>query len=98
MREHLTERLTLAELSDLVQLSTYYLTRVFKQATGYTVIEYFNKLKMDKAKELILDSDKKIKDVALELGFADEFYFSRIFKRTEGISPSEFYSKIVHGV
>lgn len=98
MREHLTERLTLAELSDLVQLSTYYLTRAFKQATGYTVIEYFNKLKMDKAKELILDSDKKIKDVALELGFADEFYFSRVFKRTKGISPSEFYSNIVHGV
>lgn len=98
MREHLGERLTLAELSDLVHLSTYYLTRVFKQTTGYTVIEYFNKLKMDKAKELLLDSDKKIKEVALQLGFADEFYFSRTFKRTEGISPSEFYSKIVHGV
>lgn len=98
MREHLGERLTLAELSDLVHLSTYYLTRVFKQATGYTVIEYFNKLKMDKAKELLVDGDKKIKEVALQLGFADEFYFSRTFKRIEGVSPSEFHSKIVHGV
>ncbi|WP_050769791.1 helix-turn-helix transcriptional regulator [Paenibacillus sp. oral taxon 786] len=88
----------MAELSDLVHLSTYYLSRAFKQTTGFTVIEYFNKLKIDKAKELILESDKKIKEIALELGFADEFYFSRIFKRTEGMSPSEYYSKIVHGV
>lgn len=98
MREHLGERLTLAELSEQVHLSTYYLSRAFKQTTGFTVIEYFNKLKIDKAKELIMETDKKIKDIALELGFTDEFYFSRIFKRTEGMSPSEFYSKIVHGV
>ncbi|MGG6311651.1 AraC family transcriptional regulator [Paenibacillus macerans] len=98
MHDHLGERITLAELSELVHLSSYYLSRAFKQATGYTVIEYFNKLKIDKAKELILEGDRKIREVALELGFADEFYFSRIFKRTEGISPSEFYSKIVHGV
>ncbi|GJM68934.1 hypothetical protein HMSSN036_11500 [Paenibacillus macerans] len=53
---------------------------------------------MDKAKDLLAEGNKKVKEVARELGFADEFYFSRIFKRTEGISPSEYCGKIVHGV
>ena len=80
------------------KLSPTYLSRTFKETTGYSVIEFFNKIKIDKAKELIIEGNKKIKEVAQTLGFTDEFYFSRIFKRIEGISPSEFYSKNVHGV
>lgn len=98
MHQHIGQRVTLAELADRVHLSSYYLSRAFKSTTGYSVIEFFNKIKVDKAKELLAEGDRKVKEVAAELGFADEFYFSRIFKRIEGISPSEFYSKIVHGI
>jgi AraC family transcriptional regulator, transcriptional activator for feuABC-ybbA operon len=59
--------------------------------------EFFNKIKVDKAKEIIIEGDKKIKEVAQILGFTDEFYFSRIFKKIEGISPTEFYHRNVHG-
>ena len=68
-----------------------------KETTGYSVIEFFNKIKVDRAKELIIEGDKKIKEVAQVLGFTDEFYFSRIFKKIEGTSPSKFYIKNVHG-
>lgn len=98
MRHNIDNKLTLADLSKLVQLSPAYLSRVFKETTGYSVIELFNKIKVDKAKELIIEGDKKIKEVAQILGFTDEFYFSRIFKRIEGLSPSEYYHKNVHGV
>lgn len=98
MHENINNRLTLTELSEMVQLSPTYLSRTFKATTGYSVIGFFNKMKIDKAKELIIEGDKKIKEVAQELRFTDEFYFSRIFKRIEGISPSEFYSKNVHVV
>ncbi|CAM4522221.1 MAG: AraC family transcriptional regulator [Paenibacillus macerans] len=98
MHLHIGQRVTLGELAELVHLSTYYLSRAFKNTTGYSVIEYFNKIKVDKAKELLAEEDKKVKEVARELGFADEFYFSRIFKRMEGISPSEYHGKIVHGL
>jgi len=87
----------LKDLSELVQLSSSYLSKVFKATTGYSIIEFFNKIKVDKAKEIIIEDDKKIKEVAQMLGFTDEFYFSRIFKKIEGVSPSEFYSKNVHG-
>lgn len=98
MHHHLHGKVTLTELSELVQLSPPYLSRTFKEITGYSIIEFFNKLKMDKAKELLLEGDSKVKEVAQFLGYTDEFYFSRLFKQTEGMSPSEFYSKNVHGV
>jgi AraC-like DNA-binding protein len=98
MHQNLNNRVTLTELSEMVNLSPFYLSRAFKNTTGYSVIEYFNKMKIDKAKELMNEGDKKVKEIAGALGFTDEFYFSRIFKKIEGISPSEFYSKNVHGV
>lgn len=98
MHQNINSKLTLNELSDLVQLSATYLSRIFKETTGYSIIEFFNKIKIDKGKELIIEGDKKIKEVARILGYTDEFYFSRIFKKIEGISPSEFYDKNIHGV
>lgn len=98
MHENINSKLTLTDLSDRVQLSPAYLSRVFKDNTGYSLIEFFNKMKIDKAKELIIEGNKKVKDVAHEVGFSDEFYFSRIFKKIEGVSPAEFYSKNVHEV
>lgn len=98
MHQKINEKVNLNEFSDLVQLSPAYLSRAFKGITGYSIIEFFNKMKIDKAKELIVEGDIKIKEVAQSLGFTDEFYFSRIFKRMTGISPSEFQSKNVHGV
>ncbi|MWV42166.1 AraC family transcriptional regulator [Paenibacillus sp. HJL G12] len=98
MHLHISGKITLTELSDLVQLAPTYLSRTFKETTGYSVIEFFNKIKIDKSKELLIEGDKKVKEVAQALGFTDEFYFSRIFKKYEGISPSEYYSKNVHGI
>lgn len=96
MRRNIDNKLTLSDLSKLVQLSSAYLSRAFKETTGYSVIEFFNKIKVDKAKELIIEGDKNIKEVAQALGFTDEFYFSRMFKKIEGISPSKFYINNVH--
>lgn len=98
MHQKINGKITLTELAELVSMTPFYLSRTFKAATGYTVIEYFNKLKIDKSKELLIEGSKKIKEVSQELGFVDEFYFSRMFKKTEGINPSEFCSKIVHEV
>lgn len=97
MHQNVNGRISLTGLSELVKMAPTYLSRTFKKSTGYSVIEYFNKIKVDKAKELIIEGNGKVKEVSQALGFTDEFYFSRIFKRIEGISPSEYYSKNVHG-
>lgn len=98
MHQNIQGKITIPELSDMVQMTPAYMSRTFKEITGYTIIEYFNKLKVDKAKTLLIEGDKKIKEVSQELGFVDEFYFSRMFKKIEGITPSQFYSRIVHGI
>ncbi|MDR3598892.1 MAG: AraC family transcriptional regulator [Desulfosporosinus sp.] len=96
MRRNINSKVTLEELSGIAGLSKFYLSRAFKEATGYPIITYFNKMKIDKAKELLVEGNKKVKEVSFELGYTNEFYFSRIFKRIEGLSPSEFYSKNVY--
>ena len=96
MRRNISRTITLDQLSGISGLSRFYLSKAFKEITGYPVIAYFNKMKIDKAKELIVEGNKKVKEVAYELGYANEFYFSRAFKRVEGISPSEFYTKNVY--
>ena len=97
MQKNINGKITLSELSGIFQISPAYMSRMFKSITEYTIIEYFNKLKIDKSKELLLEGHKKVKEVSEELGFADEFYFSRMFKKTEGITPSQFNSRIIHG-
>ena len=96
MRQNINRKVTLEELSRIVGLSTFYLSKTFKDATGYPIIAYFNKMKIEKAKELLIEGNKKVKEVAYELGYTNEFYFSRIFKRIEGLSPTEFYNKNVY--
>ncbi len=98
MHEHIADKMTLTGLAESAQLSPAYLSRSFKEITGYSAIEFLNRIRIDKAKELIIEGNKKVREVAHELGFADEFYFSRIFKKIEGASPSEYYNKNVHGV
>ncbi|MBV7274380.1 helix-turn-helix transcriptional regulator [Clostridium sp. PL3] len=96
MNQNIDKKITVTELSELVKLSPTYLSEAFKDVTGYSIIKFFNKIKIDRAKELIIEGDKKIKEVAGLMGYNDEFYFSRMFKNIEGISPSEFYSKNIH--
>ena len=67
MHQNLNRKVTLPELSKLVAMTPFYMSRIFKEATGYTIIEYFNKLKIDKSKELLIEGNKKIKEVAQEL-------------------------------
>lgn len=83
-------RITVGELAEMVKLSPDYLAAQFKCVTGFTIIQYMNRSRIDRAKILLLDESRKIREVAEMLGFSDEFYFSRTFKKYEGISPSNF--------
>lgn len=90
------EKITLEELSELSELTPTYLSKIFRKITGYTIIGFINRLKVDKAKELIIEGNNKIKEIAHLSGFEDEFYFSRVFKKLEGVSPSNYYIKYIN--
>jgi two-component system response regulator YesN len=76
---------------DLFGFNETYLSHVFKQQRGITPNKYVTKLRIEKAKEMILlQPDKHLKKIAAQVGYDDAFYFSRVFKEMTGISPSEF--------
>lgn len=93
IHDNLNEKILLNELADIVSLSSDYLTQIFKVYTGYTPIKYINQCKIDAAKSLMVEGDKKIKEIAHIMGFDDELYFSRVFRKIEGISPRGFLEK-----
>lgn len=93
MVDHYHRQLTLQDLAQIAGLSVSHYSRLFKKYAGYSPIDYLTHLRMDRAKELLVLSDYRLKGIAKSVGYNDEFYFSRIFKKVVGLSPSEFAKK-----
>lgn len=90
MQNNLSLPVTLDNIAQSVHLSMSFFSRKFKQDTGYSPIEYFNHLRIQKACQLLHFSDLRINEVASQLGIDDPFYFSRLFKKQMGVSPVEY--------
>lgn len=92
--DHLSEnpdkRMYIEEACKKTNMSSTHFSYVFKQITGRTFMEYVRFLKISKAKELLLETDKVVRDIASDLGFDDAAYFDRVFKKEVGITPVQF--------
>lgn len=93
MSTHFQEPLTLDGLAQMAGLSASHYSRLFKKLIGYSPIDYLTHLRVDRAKELLVLSDYRLKSIASSVGYSDEFYFSRIFKKIAGVSPREYAKK-----
>jgi len=87
------ESITIEKVCKNLGVSSAYFSTVFKKETGKTFVTYLTDYRMDKAKELLMTTDKKTYVIALEVGFTDPNYFSYVFKRQYGITPSKFRNK-----
>ncbi len=90
MQTHFEEKITLEQMAQRVFLSPTYFSRVFKQEIGQPFSVFLNSLRIKKSKELLLDTDLKLIDIALAVGFEDQSYFTKLFKRETGITPLKF--------
>ena len=90
MQQNLTRSLTLDNIAQSVHLSATFFCRKFKQDTGYSPIDYFNHLRIQRACQLLHFSTLRINEVASQLGIDDPFYFSRLFKKQMGVSPVDY--------
>ena len=88
--EHYLEDIKLDEYYDSLPFSKYYIARFFKSCMGVTPVNYIISKRMDDARDLLINSDKKIKDISNEVGYKDIYYFTKIFKKEIGVSPSEY--------
>lgn len=90
---HFTEDLTLSEAADFVHISVSYLSRLFKKEVGSSFTDFVNELRINRAKELLMNSDAKIYEIAQTVGFENTKYFSQVFKAYTGCSPKEFQTE-----
>jgi AraC-like DNA-binding protein len=90
MTNNLGSDVSLTELAQLADMSTVRYTTSFRRVTGCSPVEYFNRLKMQKACELLRFSKKAVAEIGRQLGFEDPYYFSHAFKKLNGVSPANF--------
>lgn len=84
----------IGDIATLIGLSPDYFSRMFKQFTGLTPMEYIKDVRLAKATESLKESNVSVSQVALEVGFDDPSYFARQFKKLIGVSPSEYQKDI----
>jgi transcriptional regulator GlxA family with amidase domain len=87
---HYGEKITVDDLAHVANLSTSHFSRVFKEETTMSPIEYIMHTRLDCAKRLLRGNEKTLSQIALECGFNSSSYFYQCFTRTFHISPSDF--------
>ncbi|MEW4368247.1 AraC family transcriptional regulator [Paenibacillus kandeliae] len=90
IEQHYREPLTLEQLAEMAGLSRNYYVSLFKKHYGESVVHYMTRLRMEQARRLMANPELRLRDIAHEVGYHDEFYFSRKFKQETGITPSAY--------
>ncbi len=87
---HSTERFSLQEMAGALFVNGSYLLRVFRRSTGLTPLAYHHQVRCQKARELLVKTDRSISEIGEEVGFVSSSHFSHVFRKTVGCTPSEY--------
>ncbi|TDL50290.1 AraC family transcriptional regulator [Paenibacillus dendritiformis] len=90
MDQHYNESLSIGQLARMANISPKYFVDLFKKTYGLSAMDYLTAVRMNHAKRYLAESGERLRDIALKVGYKDEFYFSRKFKKEVGVSPSDF--------
>ncbi|MDI4645646.1 response regulator transcription factor [Cohnella hashimotonis] len=91
IKQHYKENISLQAVADHVNLSFSYLSFLFKKELQITFIDYLNRYRIERAKELMASTQMKSYDIAVEVGFSPEYtYFSKVFKKVTGLNPNDY--------
>lgn len=90
INQNFSENINLESVAEHVHLNPHYFSRYFKNNTGVNFIEYVSKLRVKKAKRLLVSTEKSISRISLDIGYVDPTYFTKVFLKYEGISPHKY--------
>ena len=90
IRENLTRKITLREISKVAGLSAPYFSTIFKEEMGENLSRYINRLRVEKASKMLLETNVSLSEISSECCFQDQSWFSKIFKSFTGISPGKY--------
>jgi len=90
IQEHQTENLRLGHVAKAVNTSTFYFCKMFKKVTGINFTDYLSRVRVEKSKNLLLNPNLRVSEIAFEVGFQSLTHFNRVFKKVLGQSPTEY--------
>src|SRR5665213_52792 len=88
--DHYTEELSLRQVSDAVNTSLFYFCKQFRKATGLSFTEFVSRTRIEKAKNLLLNPNLRVSEIAYAIGFQSLTHFNRAFKKIMGQSPTGY--------
>ena len=94
IKNHLSEKLTLADVAAVFNFSPNYLSQLFGKYGDSGFVEYITETRIAAAKEMLEQGDLKVYEIAEKLGYESSFYFSKVFKKVTGLSPREYQQGI----
>lgn len=90
MQHNYQKNLTQDFIASLFYLNRSYLSTLFKQKTGMKFVDYLNEVRIEKSKELLKDSNRKMYQISKAVGYDNPKYFFRIFKKKTGMTPEQY--------
>ena len=93
--KHYHENVKLLEIADAVHVNGSYLSRLFRKVTGETITDALTRMRISRARQLLLSTDMKFYEIAAAVGIEDAAYFSILFKKHTGYNPRQY--KLLHG-
>ncbi|MDJ0621078.1 MAG: helix-turn-helix transcriptional regulator [Calothrix sp. MO_192.B10] len=90
MDAHLDREIKLADLAQLVDMSQFHFGRLFKQSLGLSPYQYLLQQRVERAKQLLKQTDKSIMDIAFDCGFNSHSHLSRRFRQLTGMTPKAY--------
>ena len=94
IEKHKSDPISLSEVARALNVSTFYFCKLFKKATGINFTEYLSRVRIEKAKNLLLNPNLRVSEIAYEVGFQSLTHFNRVFLRIVGRSPTAYRSAL----
>ncbi|HWX21688.1 MAG TPA: helix-turn-helix domain-containing protein [Candidatus Binatia bacterium] len=95
IQEHQTEHLRLGHVAKACNTSTFYFCKMFKKITGINFTDYLSRVRIEKSKNLLLNPNLRVSEIAFEVGFQSLTHFNRVFKKVLGQSPTEYRTQLL---
>ena len=95
IQDHQTEEIKLGQVAKAVNMSSFYFCKMFKKVTGINFTDYVARIRIEKSKNLLLNPNLRISEIAFEVGFQSLTHFNRVFKKILGQSPTEYRAQLL---
>ena len=93
--EHQAEKLKLGQVAKAVNMSAFYFCKTFKKVAGINFTDYLSRVRIERAKNLLLNPNLRISEIAFEVGFQSLTHFNRVFKKIAGQSPTDYRAQLL---